>query len=68
MLLRYLIDRRGSVVSRDELLPTVWEYQTEVSSRTVDVHVAWLRQKLEVNPQSPKYTQMVRGIGYTSKD
>jgi len=68
MLLRHLIDRRGSVVSRDELLQTVWQYQTEVSSRTVDVHVAWLRQKLEVNPQSPKYIQTVRGIGYTFKD
>ncbi len=63
-LLRYLIDRRGTVVSRDELLTNVWEYQASVSSRTVDVHVAWLRQKLEDNPQSPKHFHTVRGVGY----
>jgi two-component system alkaline phosphatase synthesis response regulator PhoP len=63
-LLRYLIDRRGTVVSRDELLQNVWEYQAEVSSRTIDVHVAWLRQKLEDNPQSPQYIHTVRGVGY----
>jgi two-component system alkaline phosphatase synthesis response regulator PhoP len=63
-LLRYLVDRRGTVVSRDELLTNVWEYQASVSSRTVDVHVAWLRQKLEDNPQSPKHFHTVRGVGY----
>jgi two-component system alkaline phosphatase synthesis response regulator PhoP len=63
-LLRYLVDRRGTVVSRDELLQNVWEYQAEVSSRTIDVHVAWLRQKLEDNPQSPQYIHTVRGVGY----
>ena len=62
--LRYLIDRRGTVVSREELLQNVWEYQAEVSSRTIDVHVAWLRQKLEDNPQSPQYIHTVRGVGY----
>jgi two-component system alkaline phosphatase synthesis response regulator PhoP len=63
-LLRYLIHRRGSVVSREELLETVWEYQPGVSSRTIDVHVAWLRQKLEDNPQTPKHIHTVRGVGY----
>jgi two-component system alkaline phosphatase synthesis response regulator PhoP len=63
-LLRYLIDHRGTVVSRDELLERVWEYQSGISSRTIDVHVAWLRQKLEENPQSPKYIHTVRGVGY----
>jgi two-component system alkaline phosphatase synthesis response regulator PhoP len=63
-LLRYLIDRRGSVVSRDELLEAVWEYQPGVSSRTIDVHVAWLRQKLEDNPQTPRHIHTVRGVGY----
>jgi len=52
------------VVSREELLQNVWEYQAEVSSRTIDVHVAWLRQKLEDNPQSPQYIHTVRGVGY----
>jgi len=63
-LLRYLIDHRGTVVSRDELLEGVWEYQPGVSSRTIDVHVAWLRQKLEDNAQSPKHIHTVRGVGY----
>ena len=63
-LLRYLVDRRGVVVSREELLGNVWEYQSEVSSRTIDVHVAWLRQKLEDNPQSPRHIHTVRGVGY----
>jgi two-component system alkaline phosphatase synthesis response regulator PhoP len=63
-LLRYLIDRRGNVVSRDELLEAVWEYQPGITSRTVDVHVAWLRQKLEESPQMPRHIQTVRGVGY----
>jgi two-component system alkaline phosphatase synthesis response regulator PhoP len=63
-LLRYLIDRRGNAVSRDELLEGVWQYQPGVSSRTVDVHIAWLRQKLEDNPHTPRYIHTVRGMGY----
>jgi two-component system alkaline phosphatase synthesis response regulator PhoP len=63
-LLRYLIERRGSVVSREELLEGVWEYQPGVSSRTIDVHIAWLRQKLEENPQTPRHIHTVRGVGY----
>jgi len=63
-LLRYLIDHRGTVVSRDELLEGVWEYQPGVSSRTIDVHVAWLRQKLEDNAQTPRHIHTVRGVGY----
>lgn len=63
-LLRYLIDHRGKVVSREELLEKIWEYQPGVSSRTVDVHVAWLRQKLEDRPQTPRHIFTVRGVGY----
>lgn len=63
-LLRYLIDHRGNVVSREELLEAVWRYQPGVSSRTIDVHIAWVRQKLEHNPQSPKHIRTVRGVGY----
>ncbi len=63
-LLRYLVDHRGKVVSREELLQHVWEYQPSVSSRTIDVHVAWLRQKLEENPQVPRHFHTVRGVGY----
>ncbi len=63
-LLRYLVDRRGNVVSRDELLEGVWNYQPGVSSRTVDVHILWLRQKLEDSPQAPTHIRTVRGVGY----
>jgi len=63
-LLRYLVDNRGRVVPREELLLNVWEYSSDVSSRTIDVHVAWLRQKLEDNPQNPKHIHTIRGKGY----
>jgi two-component system alkaline phosphatase synthesis response regulator PhoP len=62
-LLRYLINHRDRVVPREEILQQVWEYDSEVSSRTIDVHIAWLRQKLD-NPQNPKFIQTVRGKGY----
>ena len=63
-LLRYLIDNRERVVPRDELMKKVWEYASDVSSRTIDTHVAWLRQKLEDNPQMPQHIQTIRGTGY----
>ena len=63
-LLRYLVERRGNVVPREELLECVWAYQPGVSSRTIDVHVAWLRQKLEETPQNPRHIHTVRGVGY----
>jgi two-component system alkaline phosphatase synthesis response regulator PhoP len=63
-LLHYLVEHRGNVVSREELLEGVWQYQPGVSSRTIDVHVAWLRQKLEDNPQTPRHIHTVRGVGY----
>jgi two-component system alkaline phosphatase synthesis response regulator PhoP len=62
-LLRYLVNHRDRVVPREEILQEVWEYDSEVSSRTIDVHIAWLRQKLD-NPQNPRYIQTVRGKGY----
>lgn len=63
-LLRYLIDHRGKTIPREELLESVWQYQPGISSRTIDVHVAWLRQKLEDTPQHPKHIHTVRGVGY----
>ncbi len=63
-LLRYLVDHRDRVVPREEIMRKVWEYNSEASSRTIDVHVAWLRQKLEQNPQNPRYIQTLRGKGY----
>jgi two-component system alkaline phosphatase synthesis response regulator PhoP len=63
-LLRYFIDHRGATLSRDELLDKVWGYHALASTRTVDVHVAWLRQKLEPNPRYPQYILTVHGFGY----
>jgi DNA-binding response OmpR family regulator len=63
-LLRFLIDHRGQVVSRDQLLRSVWSRQPYITPRTVDTHIAWLRQKLEPDPQTPKHILTVRGEGY----
>jgi two-component system alkaline phosphatase synthesis response regulator PhoP len=63
-LLRYLIEHRGKTLTRDELLKDVWGYASAPSTRTVDVHVAWLRQKLEDDPKQPKYIITVHGQGY----
>lgn len=63
-LLQYLIDHSGMIIGREEILQNVWQYSPHVSSRTIDVHVAWLRQKLEDNPQNPKHIHTIRGKGY----
>jgi two-component system, OmpR family, alkaline phosphatase synthesis response regulator PhoP len=63
-LLRYFIEHRGAALSRDELLNEVWGYHAMPSTRTVDVHVAWLRQKVEANPKRPQFILTVHGIGY----
>jgi two-component system alkaline phosphatase synthesis response regulator PhoP len=63
-LLRYFIEHRGATLSRGELLNRVWEYNSVSCTRTVDIHVAWLRQKLEDNPRYPQWIQTVRGLGY----
>ena len=63
-LLRYFLEHRGATISREELLTEVWGYNSTPSTRTVDVHVAWLRQKLEPNPRTPQYILTVHGLGY----
>ena len=63
-LLRYFIEHRGATLSRDELLNEVWGYHAMPSTRTVDVHVAWLRQKIEPNSRHPQYLLTVHGLGY----
>jgi len=63
-LLHHLIEHRGVVHSRDALLDAVWGYDAMPSTRTVDVHIAWLRQKLEENPKHPRFIQTVHGMGY----
>jgi two-component system alkaline phosphatase synthesis response regulator PhoP len=63
-LLQHLIEHRGKMLSRDELLDEVWGYDATPTTRTVDVHIAWLRQKLEPNPRRPQYIITVHGLGY----
>jgi two-component system, OmpR family, alkaline phosphatase synthesis response regulator PhoP len=63
-LLRYFVEHRGATLSRDQLLREVWGYDVSPSSRTVDVHVAWLRQKLEKDPRNPQFILTVVGLGY----
>lgn len=63
-LLKYLVEHRDETISRDELLRDVWGYDAMPETRTVDVHMAWLRQKLEENQKFPKHFITVRGMGY----
>jgi two-component system alkaline phosphatase synthesis response regulator PhoP len=66
-LLRYFIEHRGATLSRDELLKQVWGYSADMYTRTVDVHVASLRQKLEDDAKQPKLILTVQGLGYKFK-
>jgi len=63
-LLAFLVKNREQVFSRDQLLEKVWGYDYAGDTRTVDVHVRWLRQKIEVDPANPSHLLTVRGIGY----
>ena len=63
-LLRFLINHRGQALSRLQILQQVWTGQQFITERTVDVHIAWLRQKLEDNPEAPRFIITVRGEGY----
>ncbi|MBV9009127.1 MAG: response regulator transcription factor [Verrucomicrobia bacterium] len=63
-LLKFLIIRRGDTLSRDQMLNEVWGYDAMPSTRTVDVHIAGLRQKLEDNPRQPQYILTAHGLGY----
>lgn len=64
LLLKYFIEHRGETLSREQLLNDVWGYHSMPSTRTVDVHVAWLRQKIEPNPRHPQFIITVHGLGY----
>jgi len=63
-LLRYLIERSGSTVPRAELLRSIWGYSEDTLTRTVDMHVVSLRDKLEQNPRKPELIITVAGVGY----
>lgn len=66
-LLRFMIEHEGDVVSRDQLLDAVWGYEKMPFTRTVDMHVAKLRKKIEDNPSEPKYLVTVHRYGYKFK-
>lgn len=63
-LLRYFIEHRGATLSRDQILKDVWGYSADTFTRTVDVHVASIRQKLEKDPKQPEMILTVPGLGY----
>ena len=63
-LLLYFLEHPTVTLSREVLLRDVWEYETTPSTRTVDVHVAWLRQKLEDDPKKPRWITTIHGLGY----
>jgi DNA-binding response OmpR family regulator len=63
-LLTYLMQQRGRVLTRDQLLERVWGYTFAGDTRTVDVHIRWLREKIEEDPSTPRRLETVRGVGY----
>jgi two-component system, OmpR family, alkaline phosphatase synthesis response regulator PhoP len=63
-LLQYLIEHDGATLSRDEILNNVWGYDATPTTRTVDTHIAWLRQKLEQQPSEPRHIITIYGVGY----
>jgi DNA-binding response OmpR family regulator len=63
-LLTYFVQHSGRVLSRDQLLQEVWGWDYTGGSRTVDVHVRWLREKIESDPANPTRIITIRGAGY----
>ena len=63
-LLRYFIENRETTLSREQLLQEVWGYTSTTQTRTVDVHIAWLRQKLESDPKRPRWIVTAHKLGY----
>jgi two-component system, OmpR family, alkaline phosphatase synthesis response regulator PhoP len=67
-LLKLLINNKGKVLTRDSLLDRIWGYEYYGETRTVDVHIRHLRQKIEVDDKNPVYIETIRGIGYRFND
>jgi DNA-binding response OmpR family regulator len=63
-LLRMLMDKHGEVVERDNLFKKVWETNYTGDTRTLDVHISWLRAAIELDPDNPKFLKTIRGVGY----
>jgi len=66
-LLRFFLENKGTTLSREDLLTRVWGYSASMFTRTVDVHVASLRHKLEDDPRQPRFFVTVQGLGYKFK-
>lgn len=64
LLLKMLIDHKGEVVERNKLFKKVWRTDYTGDTRTLDVHISWLRQAIEKNPKRPKLLKTMRGVGY----
>jgi DNA-binding response OmpR family regulator len=67
-LLRVLMSQKGKAVPREMLLERVWGDDFFGDERTLDVHIRWLREKIERTPSQPEFIQTVRGIGYKFKE
>jgi len=63
-LLQCLMLNAGKVIARNDLIDKVWQTDWVGDTRTLDVHIRWLREKIEKNPSAPRYIQTVRGVGY----
>jgi DNA-binding response OmpR family regulator len=63
-LLQILIDKHGEVVERESLFKKVWETNYTGDTRTLDVHISWLRRAIELDPVNPKFLKTIRGVGY----
>jgi len=63
-ILLYFLRNPNKVINRDELMLVVWGYNSDVNTRTLDMHIVRLRKKIELNPDNPQLLQTVRGIGY----
>ena len=63
-LLEILMDKHGEVVERDALFKKVWETNYTGDTRTLDVHISWLRRAIELDPHNPKFLKTIRGVGY----
>ena len=63
-LLHILMDKHGEVVERESLFKKVWETNYTGDTRTLDVHISWLRRAIELEPNNPKFLRTIRGVGY----
>jgi DNA-binding response OmpR family regulator len=63
-LLQILLQHRGEVIVREELFKKVWDTNYTGDTRTLDVHISWLRRAIELDPNHPKFLHTVRGVGY----